>query len=66
MLPITVVEVARAGYLSGEADRRFWVVSIWGTSPFPAWVLVQQEESVLGLNLVPECKKTLLIFGGVH
>lgn len=56
------LEVARAGYLTGS----FWVVSIWGTALFPAWVLVQQEESVLGLNLVPGCKKSLLIFGGVH
>lgn len=56
--------VARAGYLSGEADGRFWVVRIWGASPFPAWVLVQQEESVLGLNLVLGCKKTLPILVG--
>lgn len=58
--------VAGAGYLSGETDGRPWVVSVWGTALFPAWILVQQEDSVVGLNLVPWCKKTLLIFGGVH
>lgn len=62
---LPVLEVAGAGFLSGEAHRRIWVVTIWGTAPFPAWLLVQQEESVLGLNLVPGCKKTV-IFGGVH
>lgn len=56
--------VARAGYLSEEAHGRFWVVRTWGASPFPAWVLVQQGESVLGLNLVPGCKKTLPILVG--
>lgn len=66
LLPVPVLEVAGAGYLSGEAHGRFWVITIWGTAPFPAWLLVQQEESVLGLNLVPGCNKTLLIFGGVR
>lgn len=56
---LPVVEV----YLAGETDGMPWVVSVWGTALFPAWVLVQQES--VGLNLVPACK-TLLIFGGVH
>lgn len=63
---LPVLEVAGAGYLSGEVPGRFGLVTIWGTAPFPAWLLVQQEEAVLALNLVAGCKKTLLIFGGVH
>lgn len=42
---LPVVEV----YLSGENDGMPWVVSVWGTALFPAWVLVQQES--VGLNL---------------
>lgn len=42
---LPVVEV----YLAGETDGMPWVVSVWGTALFPAWVLVQQES--VGLNL---------------
>lgn len=43
-------------------EGRSWVASVEGPAPLSTQVLVQQQDSVVGLNSVPQYEEVLLLF----